>query len=74
MFGAEDLTLAVLYRQVYGQCRARLGKYYCEQSSAEVRDDPPNGVTFDHVMVYSPRRKGFRPNLMALASQLGTFM
>ena len=40
----EGITLAVLYRVVYGRARDRLGKFYCEQSPEAIRADPLAGL------------------------------
>jgi len=41
---ADAYTLGMLYRRVYGRCVDRMGKFYCEQSPAEIRADPLAGL------------------------------
>jgi hypothetical protein len=36
----DGITLAVLYRLIYGRARDRLGKFYFEQSPEAIRADP----------------------------------
>jgi hypothetical protein len=55
----DGLTLAVLYRLVYGQCRDRLGEFYREQSPETIRDHTLAGLgTFDPAMTNDPEFTG----------------
>jgi hypothetical protein len=57
--GGENLTLEVLYRLVYGRCRDRLGKFYCEQSPETIRAAPLDGLgPFDPALTDDPEFTG----------------